>query len=99
MKESISKASDHIKPCNIAQSEQHNKRDEDYIKSLNPKRLYIRTDLTRLNETYTPSLLRGISLQDYYDWLKDMVKKTWNISTRRGVIVYVAEAVLSVRVW
>ena len=42
MKESISKASDHIKPCNIAQSEQHNKRDEDYIKSLNPKRLYIR---------------------------------------------------------
>ena len=25
MKESISKASDHIKPCNIAQSEQHNK--------------------------------------------------------------------------
>lgn len=67
MKESISKASDHIKPCNIAQSEQHNKRDEDYIKSLNPKRLYIRTDLTRLNETYTPSLLRGISLQDYYE--------------------------------
>ena len=89
MKESISKASDHIKPCNIAQSEQHNKRDEDYIKSLNPKRLYIRTDLTRLNETYTPSLLRGISLQDYYDWLKDMVKKKTGRAMQERDVEYI----------
>lgn len=32
-----SKASDHVKPCNIAQSEAHNRRDTEYIKSLNPK--------------------------------------------------------------
>lgn len=89
MKESISKASDHIKPCNIVQSEQHNKRDEDYIKSLNPKRLYIRTDLTRLNETYTPSLLRGISLQDYYDWLKDMVKKKTGRAMQERDVEYI----------
>ena len=89
MKESISKASDHIKPCNIAQSEQHNRRDEDYIKSLNPKRLYIRTDLTRLNETYTPSLLRGISLQDYYDWLKDMVKKKTGRAMQERDVEYI----------
>ena len=89
MKESISKASDHIKPCNIAQSEQHNRRDEDYIKSLNPKRLYIRIDLTRLNETYTPSLLRGISLQDYYDWLKDMVKKKTGRAMQERDVEYI----------
>ena len=89
MKESISKASDHIKPCNIAQSEQHNRRDEDYIKSLNPKRLYIRTDLTRLNETYVPSLLRGISLQDYYDWLKDMVKKKTGRAMQERDVEYI----------
>ena len=89
MKESISKASDHIKPCNIAQSEQHNRRDEDYIKSLNPKRLYIRTDLTRLNETHVPSLLRGISLQDYYDWLKDMVKKKTGRAMQERDVEYI----------
>ena len=71
----ISKASDHIKPCNIAQSERHNKRDADYIKSLNPKRLYIRTDLANRNETYVLPGLSGISLQKYYDFLRDLVKQ------------------------
>ena len=89
MKESISKASDHIKPCNIAQSEQHNRRDEDYIKSLNPKRLYIRTDLTRFNETYVPSLLRELSLQNYYDWLKDMVKKKTGRAMQERDVEYI----------
>ena len=89
MKESISKASDHIKPCNIAQSEQHNRRDKDYIKSLNPKRLYIRTDLTRFNETYVPSLLRELSLQNYYDWLKDMVKKKTGRAMQERDVEYI----------
>ena len=89
MKESISKASDHIKPCNIAQSEQHNRRDKDYIKSLNPKRLYIRTDLTRFNETYVPSLLRELSLQNYYDWLKDMVKKKTGRTMQERDVEYI----------
>lgn len=44
MEQKVSKASDHVKPCNIAQSEAHNKRDTEYIKSLNPAKLYIRTD-------------------------------------------------------
>jgi len=30
----IAKASDHVKPCNIEQSERHNRRDPDYIASL-----------------------------------------------------------------
>ena len=52
---SIAKASEHIKPCNIAQCERHNRRDADYIASLNPAWLYIRLDLTHNNECYTQS--------------------------------------------
>ena len=43
------KASVHVKPCNTAQSERHNRRDAEYIKSLNPKKLYVRLDLTKHN--------------------------------------------------
>ena len=69
------KASNHIKPCNIAQSERHNRRDTDYIKSLNPKRLYIRTDLTDRNETYVAPGMEGVSLQQHYDNIRTMVKE------------------------
>ena len=67
-------ASIHIKPCNIAQSEEHNRRDEEYLKALNPAKIYIRKDLTYQNTTYVPPDLKGTSLQEYYDSLKAMVK-------------------------
>ena len=67
-------ASIHIKPCNIAQSEEHNRRDEQYLKALNPANIYIRKDLTCQNSTYVPSDMKGTSLQEYYDSLKAMVK-------------------------
>ena len=67
-------ASIHIKPCNIAQSEEHNRRVEEYIKSLNPATIYIRKDLTCQNSTYVPSDMRDTNLQEYYDSLKAMVK-------------------------
>ncbi len=69
------KASEHIKPCNIAQCERHNRRDPDYIKSLNPARLYIRTELSNRNETYVAPGMEGITLQQYYDKLKVLVKQ------------------------
>ena len=69
------KASEHIKPCNIAQCERHNRRDEDYIKSLSPTRLYIRTELTHDNETYVAPDIVGITLQQHYDNLKALVKE------------------------
>ena len=46
----MSKASIHIKPCNIAQSEAHNRRDKKYLKSLNPDQIYIDTFLTPFNK-------------------------------------------------
>ena len=71
----IAKASEHIKPCNIAQCERHNRRDEDYIKSLNPARIYVRLELTHNNEIYIAPGMEGVTLQQHYDYLKALVKE------------------------
>ena len=60
------KASDHVKPCNIEQSERHNRRDADYIASLNPRTLYVRTELSHNNESYVVPDLKGVTLQQHY---------------------------------
>ena len=75
MEQKVSKASDHVKPCNIAQSEAHNRRDAEYIKSLNPAKIYIRTELSHRNESYVSPEMEGRTLQQYYDSIKVMVKK------------------------
>ena len=69
------KASDHVKPCNIEQSERHNRRDADYIASLNPRTLYVRTELSHNNESYVVPDLKGVTLQQHYDAIKAMVKQ------------------------
>jgi len=69
------KASIHIKPCNIAQSEAHNRRDNDYLKALDPKKIYIRTDLTHKNESYVSPIMNGKTLQEYYVSQKAVVKE------------------------
>ena len=68
-------ACDHIKPCNIAQSERHNRRDAGYIASLNPRMLYIRQELTRDNESYVAPDVEGKSLEEIYNDIKAMVKQ------------------------
>ena len=75
------KASDHVKPCNIAQSEKHNRRDADYIKSLNPAKLYIRVDLSENNTSYVASEMQGRTLQQHYDSIREMVK----LKTKRAM--------------
>ena len=69
------KASDHVKPCNIEQSERHNRRNADYIASLNPRTLYVRTELSHNNESYVVPDLKGVTLQHHYDAIKAMVKQ------------------------
>ena len=69
------KASEHIKPCNISQSERHNRRDADYIASLNPAMLYIRKDLAHQNEVYVAPDMVGVSLQQHYEDIRVMVKQ------------------------
>ena len=71
----MSKASIHIKPCHIAQSEAHNRRDEEYIKSLNPAKIYIYAYRTPYNKSYVSPELEFTSLQEYYEALKAMVKE------------------------
>ena len=69
------KASDHVKPCNIEQSERHNRRDAEYIASLNPRILYVRTDLSPNNVSYVAPDMQDVSLQQHYDAIKVMVKQ------------------------
>ena len=69
------KTSIHIKPCNISQSEAHNGRDKDYLKALDPKKVYIRTDLTHKNESYVSPIMNGKTLQEYYVSEKAVVKE------------------------
>ena len=69
------KASEHIKPCNIPQSERHNRRDADYIASLNPAKLYVREELSHLNDSYVAPDMEGVGLRQHYDDIKAMVKE------------------------
>ena len=69
------KASVHVKPCNTAQSERHNRRDAEYIKSLNPKKLYVRLDLTKHNASYVAPEIEGVTLDQYLESLRVMVKQ------------------------
>ena len=69
------KASVHVKPCNTAQSERHNRRDAEYIKSLNPKKLYVRLDLTKHNASYVAPEMEDVTLDQYLESIRVMVKQ------------------------
>ncbi len=88
----IAKASDHIKPCNIEQSERHNRREADYIASLNPRILYVRTDLSHNNESYVAPDMKGISLQQHYDAIKVLVKQKTGRKMQEKKVPYVAKS-------
>ena len=64
-----------MKPCNIAQSELHNRRDPEYIKKLDPNTLYVRLDLTKHNASYVAPEMQGVSLQQHLESIRAMVKK------------------------
>lgn len=83
-----SKASDHVKPCDIAKSEAHNRRDEEYLNAINKDKIYIRMDLTHKNEYYVSPLMNGVDLQTYYDQIKVMVKeKTGRAMQEKDVVI------------
>ena len=84
-------ASIHIKPCKIAQSEMHNRRDMEYLNSLDPAKLYIRTDLMHLNETYVAPGMEGVSLQELYDSIKVMVKEKTGRAMQEKDVEYIGK--------
>ena len=69
------KTSINIKPCNIGQSEAHNRRDKAYIANINKNDLYLREDLTRHNEGWVSPEMEGMSLLSYQEKLGDLVKR------------------------
>lgn len=68
-------ASDHIKPCNIGTSEQHNRRSPGYLAHINAKNIYVRTDLICQNEQWVSEQMAGRDLQTYYADIGRMVKQ------------------------
>lgn len=46
----MAKTSDNIRPCNIGQSEAHNRRTPQYLAYINKENIYLRTDLMKDNE-------------------------------------------------
>ena len=82
------KASVHVKPCNIAQSERHNRRDAEYIKSLDPKKLYVRLDLSKNNSSYVAPEMKGISLQQHLESIRVMVKQKTGRSMQEKDVEY-----------
>ena len=67
--------SDHIKPCNIGQSEAHNRRSAEYLAHINKEKIYVRTDLTADNESWRSPQMGNDTLQQYYDNIARMVKQ------------------------
>lgn len=65
----------HIKPCNIGQSEAHNKRAKEYLAHINASKIYIRQDLISQNHSWFSEQQGKNSLQQYYDVIGRMVKE------------------------
>ena len=82
------KASVHVKPCNTGQSELHNRRDPEYIKKLNPKKLYVRLDLTKHNASYVAPEMEGVTLDQYLESIRVMVKQKTGRAMQEKEIKY-----------
>lgn len=70
----MAKTSDNIRPCNIGQSEAHNRRTPQYLAHINKENIYLRTDLMDGNEVWVSPRIEGVSLREYYKYLGEMVK-------------------------
>lgn len=70
----MAKTSDNIRPCNIGQSEAHNRRTPQYLAHINKENIYLRTDLMDRNESWVSPRIEGISLREYYKYIGEMVK-------------------------
>ena len=67
--------SDHIKPCNIGQSEAHNRRTPEYLAHINKDRIYVRLDLMERNESWTAPEMDGMDLTAYHCFIARLVKE------------------------
>ena len=69
------KSSIHIKPCNIASSEAHNRRTADYMRNIGESRIYVVSKLSTDNEQWVNPDFGTTELRTHYDNIKRMVKE------------------------
>ena len=69
------KSSIHIKPCNIASSEAHNRRTAEYMRNIGESRIYVVPELSTDNEQWTNPDFGTHELRTHYDNIKRMVKE------------------------
>ena len=69
------KSSIHIKPCNIASSEVHNRRTAEYMRNLGESRIYVVPELSTNNEQWINPDFGTPELRTHYDNIKQMVKE------------------------
>ena len=65
----------HIKPCNIASSEAHNRRTAEYMRNIGESRIYIVPELSTDNEQWINPNFGTPELRTHYDNIKQMVKE------------------------
>ena len=75
------KSSIHIKPCNIASSEAHNRRTAEYMRNIGESRIYVVPELSTNNEQWINPDFGTPELRTHYDNIKQMVKE----KTRRAM--------------
>ena len=69
------KSSIHIKPCNIASSEAHNRRTAEYMRNIRESRIYVVPELSTDNEQWINPDFGTPELRTHYDNIKQMVKE------------------------
>ena len=69
------KSSIHIKPCNIASSEAHNRRTAEYMRNIGESRIYIVPELSTDNEQWINPDFGTPELRTHYNNIKQMVKE------------------------
>ena len=69
------KSSIHIKPCNVASSEAHNRRTAEYMRNIGKSKIYIVPELTADNEQWINPDFGSLELQTHYENIKRMVKE------------------------
>ena len=69
------KSSIHIKPCNIASSEAHNRRTAEYMRHIGESRTYVVPELSTDNEQWINPDFGSPDLRTHYDNIRQMVKE------------------------
>ena len=69
------KSSIHVKPCNVASSEAHNRRTAEYMRNIGKSKVYVVSELSANNEQWINPDFGSPELQAHYEDIKRMVKE------------------------